>query len=38
MKGISCDKCMMGYRPQDVKQCPKCTWDYCDGCMMKHGC
>ena len=38
MNGKSCDKCMMGYKPQDVDQCPKCNWDFCDGCMHKHGC
>ena len=38
MNGKSCDKCLMGYKPQDVDQCPKCNWDFCDGCMHKHDC
>lgn len=38
MNGTSCDKCFTGYRPSDVEDCPKCTGEFCAGCMKSHGC
>jgi len=38
MNGTKCDKCMMGYRPQDVIGCQKCNGEFCDGCLKTHGC
>lgn len=38
MNGTNCDKCMTGYSPRDVDQCPKCDCDFCGSCMKNHGC
>lgn len=39
MKGTSCDKCYMGYKPSDVEICSYCSGEFCAGCLKNHdGC